>query len=391
MKRIIAILLLLALGWGAQAQFAGPDKTLVREDGNTQTTTIGTPGSADACYIWTGPHIEGNANQPVITVHPTAEAERYRVKRISENGVEEDEVWVYLEDTIEIRNVKPKYGCYSHGEALSTDQFEIETYPPGYEHLVTLSPSNATRDAHTSEGSMRVTFSVTKSGHTSTDYAWIKVINNDLDATPGASLNVMKLKKALEDGTELANKLETFKQATAGMEILNRIAPCSWNFDLNRGIGNIRVRRKCCSDHTPYDILLVTFPSASVSATYQCRFPFTGVPHVATLDVLLNLGATLAAGPAQGELSFHTQCCTFCIPVSLTVAVSGGVGASIGGDLLQADLLLQGSTTGSCTWCPIGGGINCQVTGTVSIIGQLQLVSIVNFSVEKPLFTYKFY
>ena len=82
MKRIIAILLLLALGWGAQAQFAGPDKRIVREPHNRQTTTLGEPDvSADVCYIWTGPHIVGNANQPVITVNPIDTLEVYQVKR----------------------------------------------------------------------------------------------------------------------------------------------------------------------------------------------------------------------------------------------------------------------------------------------------------------------
>ena len=59
MKRIIAILLLLALGWGAQAQFAGPDKHVARNVDNSQTVTLGVAdASTDACYIWTGSHIE---------------------------------------------------------------------------------------------------------------------------------------------------------------------------------------------------------------------------------------------------------------------------------------------------------------------------------------------
>ena len=101
MKRIIAILLLLALGWGAQAQFAGPDKHVARNVDNSQTVTLGVAdASTDACYIWTGSHIEGNPNQAVITANPRSEAERYQVKRISKNGVEEDEVWVFVEDSI---------------------------------------------------------------------------------------------------------------------------------------------------------------------------------------------------------------------------------------------------------------------------------------------------
>ena len=148
MKRIIAILLLLALGWGAQAQFAGPDKRIVREPHNRQTTTLGEPdASADACYIWTGPHIVGNANQPVITVNPIDTLEVYQVKRISKNGVEEDQAEVHVEDSVIIKYVIAKYQCYNHGEEISTSQFDITTEPKGYENLVTVSPSVANNNA----------------------------------------------------------------------------------------------------------------------------------------------------------------------------------------------------------------------------------------------------
>ena len=392
MKRIYLILLMLASAWAAQAQFAGPDKHVARNVDNSQTVTLGVPdASPDVCYIWTGSHIVGNANQAVITVNPRGEAEDYHVKRISQNGVEEDEAWVFVDDSIEIRYVKPKYGCYNDGDEIAANQFEIETYPSGYEHLVMVSPVTAQKSAGYPRGQMEVTFYLTHNNHTSTKKAYITVVNSDLEATVGASMNIVNLKNAMENSQELKNKLDDFKAAVNGLKELERLAPCKWNFDANYGVPYVTIRNKCCSDHTAYDILYISFPSASVSAAYQCRFPFYGIPHVASADVLLNLGLTLAVGPMTGELSFQTQCCTLCIPASLSFAVSGGVGLSIGGDLLQADLLLQGSSTASCQWCPVGGnGIDCKLGGTVSIIGQLQLVSIVNFSVEKPVFTYQF-
>ena len=165
MKRIIAILLLLALGWGAQAQFAGPDKRIVREPHNRQTTTLGEPdASADACYIWTGPHIVGNANQPVITVNPIDTLEVYQVKRISKNGVEEDQAEVHVEDSVIIKYVIAKYQCYNHGEEISTSQFDITTEPKGYENLVTVSPSVANNNAGFSiENNVPVTFTLSVS------------------------------------------------------------------------------------------------------------------------------------------------------------------------------------------------------------------------------------
>lgn len=380
---------MLVFVWNARAQFAGPDKTIAREDGNTQTTTIGVAdGRADVCYIWTGPHISGNANQPVVTVSPTAEAERYLVKRISQNGVEEDEVWVFLEDTIEIRSVKAKYGCYSHDEALATNQFIIETYPPGYEHLVTLSPSKAQKTSHGSHGRMEVTFSVTRDGHTSTAKEWITVINNDLDASVGGSINILKLKQTLENVEALREKVDKFQKTVGKCSFLKKWVPCSPEWNVNVGGVSAMVRNKCCADHTAYNTLLVTFPSLSGGGGIQCRFPFYGIPHVATADVLLNFSLQCSLGPAQGELSFNTQCCSFCIPMSLSATISGGVGVSIGGDLVQADLLLQGSGSVGCQWCPVGNSSGCSLSGKVSIVGQLSLISIISYSVEMPLFTY---
>ena len=70
MKRSVKILFAVAIVLSFQysvlssafAQFAGEDKKVAREPGNTQKVDIGTPDPANnVCYMWTGPHIDGNA------------------------------------------------------------------------------------------------------------------------------------------------------------------------------------------------------------------------------------------------------------------------------------------------------------------------------------------
>lgn len=393
MKRIIAILLLLVLGWGAQAQgtnFAGPDKEVVREPDNSQTTTLGVPdGSPDVCYIWQGPHIISDPNQPVITVHPTQDVETYNVKRISKNGVEEDQALVTLSDEVVIVSITPKYGCYSDGDAIAASDFDIVTSPAGYENRVTISPATAHNRAMSSTENIPVTFSLTVNDHTDQKIQNILVVNSDLEISEGCSVNALNLAEMLEDGSEFVKKMEDFMDALDGIEFIKIYTPCEWDVNLNFTPPNIQFKKKCCSDHTMNDVLVVSWPSTSVGASFGCRFPFYGIPHVASVDFLLNLGLTLGFGPIQGEISPNTNCCSFCIPASLSFSVGGGVGAAIGGDLLQANLTLQGSATAGCQWCPVGGQpFSCSLNGKVSVVGELSLISIVSYTVECPLFSY---
>ncbi len=391
MKRLITILLLLALGWEAQAQIAGPVKKVVREPGNTQTTTVGTPdGSPDACYIWQGPHIVSDPHQPVITVHPIQDTETYTVKRISSNGVEEDLTLVIVEEQAEIVSVTPKYGCYSHGDKISTSDFIIVTSPEGYEDRVTLSPATAQNNRLASSSNMSVTFTLEMNGHRNERTQNILVINPDLDASEGISYNMSNLSKAIKEGSAFVKKMSDAEKKLNNYSFMQKLIPCKFQLDLNMSLPSMNLRHKCCSDHTRNEVLVVNYASTSIGGTFSCRFPFYGIPHVAQAEILLNLGLSLGIGPASGEISHNTTCCTFCIPASLTFTASGGVGASIGGDLIQADLLIQGTATAGCQWCPIGGdSFSCSVGGKVSVIGQVQLISIISASIEYPLFTYQ--
>ena len=393
MKRIYSILLLLAFAWGAQAQIAGPDKHVVREVDNSQTVTLGVPdASPDACYIWTGDHIVGNPNQPVITVNPRSEAEDYHVKKISQNGIEEDEAWVFLDDSVEISTVKAKYGCYNHGDNITVDQFEITTYPEGYENLVTVSPAVAQNSNGWSNDNVELTFTLMKDGHRSTKKINVKVINSDLTVTQGLPAELLSARQRVENMNKVRQALTDLKSSTDKMKFLKNVpgSPCSWNDDPPAQAGlalSITPKKLCCSDHTENWALQVQFGQLTYGASFGCRVPFYGIPHIASADLVCNFGGSVAVGPIDGIMALNSNCNQLCIPVTLSLFLNGGVGVALGGKVLTADLLLQGSVMEQASWCPFGTANNIKIGATLSVVGQVTLASCITYSIEKPIAT----
>ena len=394
MTRIYSILLLLAFAWGAQAQqFAGPDKHVVREVDNSQQTTVGVPdGTADVCYIWTAEysgHIVGSANQPVITVNPTHDAEYFNVKRISQNGVEEDQVWVFVEDSAEIRFVKAKYGCYNHGDAINTSQFEIETYPEGHEGEVTVSPAVAQNSNGWSNDDVELTFTLMKDGHKSEKKINVKVINSDLTATQGLPAELLNAETRLKSMDKAREALNGLKSTTEQMQFLKMVSTCGWEdgpaAQASAAV-SVTPKKLCCSDHTASWALQVQFGQLTWGASFGCRVPFYGIPHVASADLVCNFGGSVAVGPIDGILALNTSCMQLCIPVTISLFLNGGVGVALGGKLLTADLLLQGSVMEQASWC-IGTANNIKIGATLSVIGVVKLASLVSYSIEKPIAT----
>lgn len=389
MKHIFTILLLVALAWGAQAQFAGPDKHVVREDGNTQTVTIGVAdATADACYIWTGDNIVGNANQPVITVNPHDELETYYVRRISKNGVEDDVVFVFVEDTIAILGVYPKYKCYSNEEPMDKSQFEIIMNPDGYEDLVTMTPAVALSSAAT-DGYLEVTFSVTKNNHTSTKKTRVRVIDPEDSFNQSLPAGLLNIKRTLETMDKVKKAFDDAKSVTDKMSFLKNVpgSPCKWSDDPPAQAGaalDIRIRTLCCTDHTTSAALKVKFGQLTYGASFGCRVPFYGIPHVASCDLVCNFGASMAVGPIEGIIATNRNCADLCIPVSLGVTLNGGVGVSLGGDILTADLLLQGSASATLAWCLMSSNY-MKLDAGISVVGTVTMCSFIEYSIEYPL------
>ena len=382
----------------AFAQFAGPDKKVAREPGNTQRVSIGMPdASSDVCYVWTGPNIADEAFKAVIEVNPQDTLEIYNVKRISKNGVEEDQVKVRVEDTIAIVSVKGKFKCYNVGDKITTEpkQFEIVTDPPGYENLVTVSPAVATNNAGMAvEDGVVVTFTLTKNGHTSTKTTTISVYNSDLVAPLDVIQGSLKTFKFMMENMKIIDDIwENIESISNCVEYLAPASPCGWSSEKPQGEAgwelNISPKLLCCSDNTPAPALQISLGKASYGNTYSCRFPFYGIPYVASADVVFNLSAGFFVGPVTGVISTNRECAQLCIPAGVNLTVNGGVGVSVGGGkLLAADLLLQGSTTGQVQWCPIGSNNTLSVGITFSVVGNVVCVGLIKHNIEYPFATY---
>lgn len=378
----------------ARAQFAGEDKKVAREPGNTQKVSIGTPDAAnDVCYMWTGPHIDGNANQAVVTVNPHDTLETYMVKRISKNGIEEDEVKVRVEDSIAIVSVKAKYKCYNHGDNISPSQFEIETEPAGYESLVTVSPTTATNSAGLGiENNCPLTFTLNHNGHTSTKTLTTTVYNSDLvsplDLMGNSISTIYMMVKNMKTFQEIWDNLESVANI---VNYLTEASPCGWkNPKPQDNVEWVKVTPKMlCCGHVPAYALQIQFAKLSYGNSFGCRFPFYGIPYVASADIVFNLSAEIFAGPVTGIISTNDSCGQVCIPVGVTLAVNGGVGVSVGGGkILAADLLLQGATTAQAQWCPIGANNSLSVGITFSVVGSVTALGMIEHTIEYPLATY---
>lgn len=393
-KIILAVLVFsfYTLPNSAFAQFAGPDKKIAREPGNKQKTTLGEPdGANDVCYIWTGPHIVGDANQAVITVNPQDTMEIYHVKRISKNGVEEDEAKVRVEDSIRIVSVYAKYQCYNHGDEIETSQFEIKTDPPGYENLVTVTPTVANNNfGWSAECGVPVTFSLTKNGHTSKLVKDICVFNSDLSVSQNLSQGLSNISQMLMSMKLVDAALEDVQKCTRPLRRL-KMPTCGWGDDppsQASGALDITPKMLCCSDHTMAPALQIKFGQLSKGASYGCRVPLYGIPYVASFDFVFNIGASIFVGPIDGIVSVNTKCAQLCFPFGATVSFNGGFGGSIaGGDVLTIDGLAQASMTGTASYCLIGPKSNLKLSATVSLVGSVTMCSFVKYSIEFPLGT----
>ena len=144
MKRLLLLVLVLgATELSLQAQCWFPN--VVYALPNDQLT-IGAPDAnagRTVCYKWSSSDcnncIAGPTDGPTLNVHMPSEPGSYHftVKKISDR-VQSCTVTVVVEEDIEIVSVTPKKNCYSEGDAITEDQFDIVTNPPGLQRHVQL-------------------------------------------------------------------------------------------------------------------------------------------------------------------------------------------------------------------------------------------------------------
>ena len=285
---LIAAVFTLLTVMAAQAQWAGEDKYILKG----QAAHIGKvePGSI-ACYVWTGPNITSDIHQAVVTVEPTTDSAVYTVRKIDSCGVWEDQVVVYVKDSVSIVRITPK-ACYSDGDSLKLEDFIIVTVPSGYANQVKIYPkiasiSNGLLDAigHgesplqglSQHGTMEVTFSLTHGYHTSTKKVEINVYKDEPVTTPTIGVTVSEIYKLYERIKACA---QLAKELGRPFELIAppNVTPCTpkysdWNADIDIPIP---VPIISCCDGKAVEGVNITGPTTTFTIGLDCDFPTAG-------------------------------------------------------------------------------------------------------------------
>ena len=139
-----------------------------------------------------------------------------------------------------------------------------------------------------------------------------------------------------------------------------------------------------CCDGAATDLLKFagTFNVGLGSA--KCDFPFLGVPGVASLNVRVGAGASVAFSLDGRETCESAQVCG---TVGVSGDVSGGIsGTVLGGLLLDCDLLLKITGVGGTgSYCIDSGGSAQLCIGSVDIVGTCTELTFITQSVSVNL------
>lgn len=388
-KSVITSAFLLLLCLTAKAQWAGEDKEVLREEDNSQTVTIGVAdGSSDKCYEWSGPNIQGDIHSATIVVKPQDPEQTYICTRTSSCGVEQDQVVVKVIDTISIVSVTPLKNCYNSGDQLALTDFEIVTYPEGYQSLVQFTPTQVHNNAGASEEVQTINFSLTYNEHTSTKSASVNVFNEDLGLSSSSSVDFHKF---IEDFKKINAMVEKAKGLT---DKLNSIAkgasPCSPDFHLILTMPEGADIHACCNGEE-IDGFKMDLPSIDAYLGIDCYIPTTlSIPHVGGLQIHVGAAIGVKLGPLS--FKFKRECSNITIPLGLYANIAGGVQVFFGDpDFFSAELNLVGEGSTSLTWT-VGESIKWSPLNVgLKIVGKVTLASFWTEEVDYNLFTYTFF
>lgn len=384
--------LLVGLSLQAQTPFGpalvGGEKVILRTASNNQTVTLSQPETPNACYEWSGPNIQGDNNKPTITANPVSDVSVYQVRRISHCGVEEAKITVRLTDTLYIVSVTPK-NCFNDGDLISPSDFDIVTYPEGYEHLVLFTPTVAVHHKVNTlappVGKHTLNFYVVHNGHTSSKDVEITVINENLTYS-GTCPDLRNLKKKWDYAKKMLDGCDSLyddfmEYLSAGMKICKP----SISNNLEWGFSWPQISKYCCDGEERFSFHLAT-PALSGAAELDCQLPIPhlSVPGVGGLYGFAQFTVGIAIGPFT--IHFRGKCTQADIPVELSGAGSLGLRLqAVSKDFLSGSL--KGTLTGKTgfKWT-IGDGIEWEgLDCSLKVVGEVKFLSLVSTSVEMTL------
>lgn len=417
-RKLLIVVSCFMCGFTALAQstmeFAGPDKTILKNDNNTQEVDIGLPGDPNACYEWSSndeSSIVSDRNKSIITVNPTVTT-RYILTKTSDEGIYQDDVWVIVKDKITILNVESKICCYNIGDRVLVSDFDITTSPPGYGYLANVSPMFLNSHWGGNGGTEELTFSIIYKGDTSTFDLPIAVYGIDDPTLLNPSVNLELL--------EIIQKIDTFKlffkrikDAIAEIKEISDLAysfgapSCSPQVSLSAEFDNLGTVlptsiKSCCNGRCINGWRWTPGYTLSGSVGFECTIPTPiKLPIVGGLAFVVGIEAGGSIGPLDIEFYpkelvnalKHTgdyDCVGSAqVPINIFVNVSGALQiALINPKILSATGGVEGSLSKQWVWKIGQGGIGFDnITLTLSAFYNIQVISIASFKGSYTFYT----
>lgn len=344
MQKLIKLLLLGLLLFSTAnifAQFAGEDKKVAKRANNTQTVVIGAASNnPQDCYKWSGGIILSADNLPQVTVNPRDSVTIFTCTRVSEHGVEQDQVKVFLIDDIQIVSVTPKKRCWSKGDAISVSEFEIVTDPPGMSGDVRLGANStpAIGSVASKVYNMTVNFEAFADGRV-TDNASTEIVVVNKDVNTSASISVeLKILKNLIEGIKSKGKfIETYLK-NSPLKV-----PCSFEPPSFTVTGAYNEFNECChnkvQDSEKYRVE-GSLSGGGISCDFPLPPPYGGIPCIAELGITIKVGISATLGFDLTVSECQTEICAdLAVTGSLTAGFYGQIWSK---DVLRAELTASG-------------------------------------------------
>lgn len=369
---LITFLLALLIVPSAMANWAGPDQKILRKVDNSQTVTLSVPSPGNYCYRWSGPNILSDPNQPTIQANPVNEESVYVCLRIGANGVEEDQVVVRVVSEIRITSVKPKRTCYSPGDHIDIEDFEIRTEPEGYENIVSYSPVQISGEdgfyplQHSPDNNGKwdetIVFSIDYLDNHDEKSVNVHVLDPEAQSHMGIENDfiewaetMIKYDEIIED---VENTIELMKNAKGLKEMIKAgfVEP-----ELKITVGKMSLEDggyRCCNDHVErFGNFHFEGLSISGSLGFEVPFPIPMVPG-ALFTASVDAGIGITIGGLDLQLSADPKCFAMDIPFTFKCNVTGTVGVAIfSPKLAGASGGVKGTLSVGGTWHLMNGGV----------------------------------
>lgn len=331
-KYLILLLMLLVdtTAWAQLRNFAGRDTAVLRKFNNVQTVWLGVADD-EYCYDWDvlpEKIFSSDIHAGKILYNPTLPEERILVSRVTLNGVEEDQVIVKVLDSVIIKSVKFKKQCYEHGDNIDIKDFEIETYPAGYEKDVFLRTYRASNLFGMVEDLQPVIFGIIKNGKVDYDTTYVTVYNSNLGYDHALTINpkaLLNFRQVLFNAKVAWNNLETVKDKLKrfkGISMLGRPPKAEFSADFALPIPKPYAR---CCDGIGKHGGKIDFVNLEGMADFEAYFKLAGVPHVAELDAFFGFGGTISFSSLGLILSDEDICDPNHLDLCVGVEVRGGL------------------------------------------------------------------